>query len=515
MPLCGSEKLWPPRGSDSEAGSASSSVHSTSPPSQFSPLSTPPRSPTVRRRPLHPSLSAGHISVQSVRQRLAHLGRPPSPSPPAAPGPGWRALLCQLLLLGPTLWLSAWLWLFWRLPLALARWRGRRRRTVLISGGSTVQAVHLARNFHSAGARVVVCEVEGLFGLARFSAAVERFHRVPRPDAARPERYVQALCALAERERAALYVPVSAATPAHFDALAKPHLELLGCAVFCPSVREVALLDDALQALGLCAAAGLPTPAHHAVTSRDDLARLYASGAFRTGRHVLTSCRERLEVALPNQRGDLRLPHEPSAERPWVALHDAPGRHFLTCTTVKDAQVVANVTCRVEPGAGGLVPVEHAAVSAWLRTFFGKTRELRHVTGHVSFRFVEPAADVVLPLGVRVGVSMPCICYTSVHPRIVWRPCRHFSRQNSGPLVADAGRYWMHEAVLSTLRHPSVEAVSRLIGTVLDKREALFALWDPLPYLAYYHLQLPFRNVLALVQARNGLQYRTMAAPVH
>ncbi|KAJ4443878.1 hypothetical protein ANN_05665 [Periplaneta americana] len=480
MPLCGSEKLWPPRGSDSEAGSASSSVHSTSPPSQFSPLSTPPRSPTVRRRPLHPSLSAGHISVQSVRQRLAHLGRPRRPRRPPP-----RARLAR-----PAV------------PAAAA-------------GPHALAAVHLARNFHSAGARVVVCEVEGLFGLARFSAAVERFHRVPRPDAARPERYVQALCALAERERAALYVPVSAATPAHFDALAKPHLELLGCAVFCPSVREVALLDDALQALGLCAAAGLPTPAHHAVTSRDDLARLYASGAFRTGRHVLTSCRERLEVALPNQRGDLRLPHEPSAERPWVALHDAPGRHFLTCTTVKDAQVVANVTCRVEPGAGGLVPVEHAAVSAWLRTFFGKTRELRHVTGHVSFRFVEPAADVVLPLGVRVGVSMPCICYTSVHPRIVWRPCRHFSRQNSGPLVADAGRYWMHEAVLSTLRHPSVEAVSRLIGTVLDKREALFALWDPLPYLAYYHLQLPFRNVLALVQARNGLQYRTMAAPVH
>jgi hypothetical protein len=79
----------------------------------------------------------------------------------------------------------------------------------------------------------------------------------------------------------------------------------------------------------------------------------------------------------------------------------------------------------------------------------------------------------------------------------------------------------MHETVMNTLKHPSVEAVGRFIGTVLDKREALFVFWDPLPYCAYYHLQLPFKNVLAFVQehygqhGRNGFQYKTMAAPVH
>ena len=149
----------------------------------------------------------------------------------------------QILLAVPMFWISACVWIFWQfvqLPLTAVKLflsllltppseRLRKKRTVLISSGSTVQALHLARNFHSAGARVVVCEIDGLFALARFSTAVSKFYTVPKPTSDQLQNYVRAVCEIVDKEEAAYYVPVSATTAAYYDAVAKPHLELLGC----------------------------------------------------------------------------------------------------------------------------------------------------------------------------------------------------------------------------------------------------------------------------------------------
>ena len=598
MPICGSDKSNPQRGGDFMPGgdgycgngsvptdisstsgrsSGTNSIQSASPPSRQSPISTPtgsrspiPASPTIRKKGLQKVLSSNHISINSVRQRLNHVASSHSLSRPTSPLAcqqkeksvlerifGWYPVFIwkiiqhlfstiayltwsQIILLGPALWISASLWIFWKciqLPLSFIKWiltimstpaseRTRKKRTVLITGGSTIQALHLARNFYSAGARVVACEVEGLFGLARFSTAVNKFYTVPRPDSEHPQNYVKALCDIVESENVSYFIPVSSTSTAYYDAIAKPHLELHGCTCFCPNVKEVCILDDILEVIQQCQAAGIPTPVYHPVFSKDDVMRLYNSGMFRTGRYIMASvgswgCRDKFKFAMPAHRHEFKCAHEISEQRPWVIIQDLPGEQFLTCTTVKESQVLANVTCRVDKITGGLVPVENQDIFGWLVNFFSKIRPLRHVTGHISFRFVlGDAGKTIIPMGCRVGVTLPYICYTNVHPRIVWKPCKHFSRQNSGPLVADGGRYWMHEAVLNTLKNPSVESVSRFIGTVLDKREALFVYWDPLPYCAYYHLQLPFRNVLAFVQehyvqnGRNGL-CRTMAAPVH
>ena len=192
-----------------------------------------------------------------------------------------------------------------------------------------------------------------------------------------------------------------------------------------------------------------------------------------------------------------------------------------SCTTVKDSQVVANVTCRVETHQGGLVPVEHNEINLWLKQFFGKLKFFRPLSGHISFRFVvSSASGSIVPLGCKVGVTLPYICYTSVHPRIVWKPCRHFNAQNSGPLISSAGRYWMHQAVIDTIKHLSVQSVNNLIGTVLNKREALFVYWDPLPYFAYYHIQLPITNVLRFLRGNYGIHsgghgFKRVAATAH
>ncbi|XP_014470907.1 PREDICTED: uncharacterized protein LOC106742468 [Dinoponera quadriceps] len=421
----------------------------------------------------------------------------------------------------PALWASAWVYLFWvilQLSLAALKWfltvlhtpayeRSRNKRCVLISGGSTVQAVHLARNFYKAGARVVVCEHEGLFGLARFSTACSKFYTIPQPGARNVVEYIKALRDIVQREKVAYYIPVSAANTAYYDALAKPHLEIMGCECFVPDASEVTALDDPLELLRRCRLLALPNPQHFLLRSMQDLSELYEQNAFRTGRYVMLAAgpagmRDRAKVLLPPTAREFRnQQHEISESRPWVVIRDPGGDHFITCTTLKESRIVANVTCRVDE-ARGLIPEERPEVTRWLERFFARSFGGR-VNGHLSFRLaVSEQNGELVSIGCRVGVSLPYVCHTGVHPRLVWKPCRHFSRQNSGLLATPDRHPLLSDAVASVFKRSTGEMATHLLGTVLDKREALFVYWDPLPYCAYYHLQLPCRRIAAIIRAQ-------------
>lgn len=423
----------------------------------------------------------------------------------------------------PALWASAWVYLFWvilQLPLTALKWfltvlhtpayeRSRNKRCVLISGGSTVQAVHLTRNFYKAGARVVVCELEGLFGLARFSTACSKFYTVPQPGPKNVVEYIKALRDIVQREKVAYYIPVSATSTAYYDALAKPHLEIMGCECFVPEAGEVTALDDPLELLRRCRVLNLPTPQHFLLRSMEDLSALYEQNTFRNGRYVMLAAgpagmRDRAKILLPPTAREFRnQQHEISERRPWVVIRDSGGDHFITCTTLKESRIVANVTCRVDEDQGGLVPEERPEVTQWLERFFSRFCGGR-INGHVSFRLaVSDETDELVSVGCRVGVGLPYICHTGIHPRLVWKPCRHFSRQNSA-VLGTPDRHLLSDAATGTLKRPASETEPHLLGTLLDKKEALFVYWDPLPYCAYYHLQLPFRRFAGVIRTQHN-----------
>lgn len=414
----------------------------------------------------------------------------------------------------PSFWFSAFLWLFWKIisyPLALLKYilvvlhtpsheRRRKKRTILISSGSTLQALHLARNFYSAGARVVVFEFEGLFALARFSTAVNKFYTIPKSGQDNANDYINALMDIVEKEKPSLYIPVAATSPAFFDSLAKPHIELAGCQkVFCPGAQEVSILDDIGQVLRKCESRNIPVPPYRVLTSKDDLLRLYDSGFMTNFRNVLVATGmngiiDRQKLILPANKRDLKLPFEISEEKPYIVLRDMPGKHYVTCTTVKDSKVIANVTCRIQAETRNLLPESNPEIEKWLNEFFEKVRLMRSINGHMSFRFVKSeASGNLLTLGARVGVTISYLCYTGVQPRVVAKPCPHFERRNSGPMVQP--KHFLPETVAQTIKNPSVKSFEQLVGTVLNKREALFVFNDPLPYIAFYHFQLPLQKV--------------------
>ncbi|CAH2040816.1 unnamed protein product, partial [Iphiclides podalirius] len=385
--------------------------------------------------------------------------------------PAWK----QILVVLPTLWIAASLFIFWKCiqcPIGVLKMIGRalskdprKPRTVLISGGSSIQALHLARNFHSAGARVIAFEIEGQFALLKYSAAVNRFYTVPRPNPADPLAYARTVKEIVERESVVFYIPVSSTTPAYYDALAKPHLETIGCQCFVPSARDVVVLDDPLELIRVSRAAGLSTPQFWVVTSEDDVRAWYESGASKEGRHFIASggargARDRLRFVMPEEKTHFRLPREISSEKPWVIVREPKGEKIITCTTLKESRAVNNVTCRIDSSKRGLVPQKDEEADAWVQRFVSRLSPSRPMTGHVSFRLVREEnvangqGNRLVAIGARVGVSLPYLCQGQ--PR-----CGHSA------------------------------TVGKLLNTMLDTREALFTYWDPLPYCAYYQSRLP------------------------
>ncbi|XP_017465641.1 PREDICTED: uncharacterized protein LOC108358697 [Rhagoletis zephyria] len=439
-----------------------------------------------------------------------------------------------LSIAAPSFWLSALLWMFLkfiRIPIALVKWLlnvdslmdlstdgpQHHKRTVLISCGSTIQTLHLARNFYSSGSRVVVFEFEGLFGLARFSTAVDKFYIVPRPSSNNVDSYISALCQIVSKEKPSVYIPVCATSPAYYDALVKQHLELLGCASFIPGFNETRVLDDCLEFFKKCAAHNITLPPYSVLTSPDDLQQLYENNFISNFRNILMAAGfqgliERFKYLLPNNRMDFKFNHQISEKEKWIVIRDLPGEHYVTCTTVKDSRVVSNVTCRVEHETKNLMPIsppntnnptimsDEAQIDIWLKTFFAKVRFQRGINGHMSFRLIKcQGTSQFIPLGVRVGVSLPYICYNRSHAQVLCRTMKCIHRRQLSFTNLDEESSLA--ALTASFRWSSKERSTPT--TVLDKREALFAYWDPLPYCAYYHFQLPLKSVKMFLQRRH------------
>lgn len=351
----------------------------------------------------------------------------------------------------PTLWVSAWLWLFWKslvLPLNIVKCivlfvfvptskRRGNKRTILISGGSTVQTIHVARNYHSTGARIVVCEIEGNFGLARFSTAVSCYYTIPKPTGDQADEYIEALKRIIVEESVSYYIPVSEATAAYYDALAKPHIETLGCECICPDLRDVLLLDDTLELMRKIQSENLPVPSYHHLQSYADLKRAYDYGMVRKEPHTLISvgpagCKNRQKINVLSKK-HIRVPQPINEQNPWLLMQDYKGEKCVTCTTVRESQIIANVTCVVD-NFGGLVPIQNEQIELWLRQLFAGLKSNRKIVGHLSFFFTITENEII-PTGCEVGIRKPYLCYTSVQSRLVCKPCRHFSRHKSGPIV--------------------------------------------------------------------------------
>ncbi|MFY0408655.1 hypothetical protein [Solicola sp. PLA-1-18] len=373
-----------------------------------------------------------------------------------------------------------------------------RPRTVMVSGGKMTKALALARSFHAAGHRVVLVE-KATYRLTghRFSRAVDAFRTVPDP---RDPGYAEALLAVVRAEGVDVYVPVCSPVASVFDARAAEvlagHCEVLSC-----TPDEVALLDDKHRFAELAASLGLAVPDTHLVTSPEQVLDFDFTGRRRP--YVLKSIAydpvNRLDLTqlpLPTRaETEAFVAGKPiSPDNPWILQEFVAGREYCTHTTARDGEVQVYCCCDSSAFQVNYAMVDDPEIEQWVATLVKGLG----LSGQVSFDFMRADDD---------GVAYAIECNPRTHSAITMfydHPGLADAYLETGgprvlPTAASRPTYWLYHELWRALSRPST-ALERL-RVVLEGKDAVFALGDPLPFFVLHHVEIP---ALLLANLRRG-----------
>lgn len=360
-----------------------------------------------------------------------------------------------------------------------------RRRTVLVSGGKMTKALHLARAFHLAGHRVVLAEsAKYRWTGHRFSRAVSAFHCTP--EASDP-RYAQALADIIAAEGVDVFVPVSSPAASVPEAAVR---DLVGghCEILHGSAALIATLDDKRDFSRLATSIGLTVPESALITDPRDIERF----DFAPGRSYIL---KRLSYN-PVGRTDLTRLHRDTPEHnaafahsldispgdPWLLQEYVDGQEYCTHSTVRDGAVTVYGCCESSAVQLNYRFDDRPAIRAWVTRFAAALG----FTGQVSFDFIEARDGRVYAIECNPRTHSAITMFHD-HPEVAQAYLDGRATAIT-PLPGSTPTYWIYHELWRLLRGPDR---LRRLRVIAEGRDAIFAAWDPLPYLGVYHLQIP------------------------
>lgn len=364
-----------------------------------------------------------------------------------------------------------------------------RPRTVLVSGGKMTKALHLARAFHLAGHRVVLAEsAKYRWTGHRFSRAVSAFHCLP--DASDP-RYPQALADIIVAEGVDVFVPVSSPAASVPEArVAELVADLAGtrCEVLHGSAALIATLDDKRDFSRLATSIGLTVPESVLITDPRDIERF----DFAPGRSYIL---KRLSYN-PVGRTDLTRLHRDTPEHnaafahsldispadPWLLQEYVDGQEYCTHATVRDGAVTVYGCCESSAVQLNYRFVDRPAMRAWVTRFAAALG----LTGQVSFDFIEAGDGRVYAIECNPRTHSAITMFHD-HPELAHAYLEDRPTAIT-PLPGSTPTYWIYHELWRLVCGPDR---LRRLRVIAGGRDAIFAAWDPLPYLGVYHLQIP------------------------
>ena len=379
----------------------------------------------------------------------------------------------------------------------MARTADGQRKTVLISGGKMTKALQLARSFHSAGHRVVLVEsAKYRFTGHRFSRAVHAFHCVPEPTA---PGYAEALRDIAVLESVDVFVPVSSPAGSLPDARAGELMRDF-CDVVHVDAATVRMLDDKTEFSLTAGSLGLRVPDFHRITDPQQVVdfdfppgRSYILKRIAynpVGRMDLT----RLSAETPERNADFARSLPISVDDPWILQEFVEGQEYCTHGTVRNGRLQVYGCCESSAFQINYAEVDKPEIRSWVEQFAAAL----DITGQASFDFIE-AAD---------GHAYAIECNPRTHSAITMfydHPEVAAAYLDEGhpvitPRVGARPTYWIYHEIWRLLTQPHRAA---RLSTILRGKDAIFASWDPLPYLLVHHLQIP-SLLVANLRARRG-----------
>ena len=355
----------------------------------------------------------------------------------------------------------------------------RFSRTVLITGGKMTKALQLARSFHRAGHRVILTETAKYrFTGHRFSRAVDAFYCVPEP--ADPD-YDDALYEIVRYEAVDNVIPVSSPVASIYDARARYTLDSI-CEVMHATEDVVRMLDDKAEFSKVAvrlwtSGSGLGADQRSAADSELRLPRgsQLRAEADRvqprrpTGLH--RGCRDERRSAMRHWRTGCRY------RRTTLGYSRNSLRAVSTAPTAPaiSGRLQVYVLLRVLGIPTQLRDGRQAGDRAWVEQFVGALG----VTGQFSFDFIEADDGKVYAIECNPRTHSAITMFHD-HPELAaayledGHP-RHHAARRGPPDLLDLPR-------IVAAADPPRPAARDCDGIVRGK-DAIFAWWDPLPYL--------------------------------
>jgi predicted ATP-grasp superfamily ATP-dependent carboligase len=358
-------------------------------------------------------------------------------------------------------------------------------RTVLISGGKMTKALQLARSFHAAGHRVILVEsAKYRWTGHRFSRAVDRFYVVPE---CTDPRYARALLDIARREKVDVYVPVSSPAASVPDAEARALLDEV-CEVVHADRTAVRLVDDKVEFSAVARSFGLRVPDSHRIIDPSQIdefdfppGREYILKRLAynpVGRMDLT----RLSADNRSRNVEFARSLGISAQDPWILQEFVEGDEYCTHGTVRGGHLQVYGCCESSAFQINYAHVDKPEILEWVERFVGGLG----VTGQLSFDFIEADDGHVYAIECNPRTHSAITMFYD-HPDVADAYLRD-GHPMITPATSSRPTYWLYHEVWRLLTQPNRRT---RLATILRGTDAIFTRWDPLPFFAVHHIQMP------------------------
>lgn len=388
-------------------------------------------------------------------------------------------------------------------------------KVAIVTGGKMTKAFVVIKQLKAQGCRVVLCETSKYWMVAsRFSRCVDRFVTVPVPEKA-PEAHLKAMAALAEEEKADVFVPVTSPLHSAYEARLSSVLPER-CFSWSLSSEEVDALDDKVVFCQAADALGLPTPVSHRMCSHADVwafndrlrEQAQANPTAKFPRYILKN----LQYDSMHRLDLFTLPCTPDAleeyisdilideSNPWVVQTFVVGDEFSTCAVVKDGRLLAftdNAACL---SCFNYLPARNSKLREWVEVFCAA----RRLSGILCIDFIIDAEGTpyAIECNPRFSSNITSFYDNPAFGAVLVDPDAFSSTVQ--PLPSAVETYWLFSEVWAAMTKPGLPLSQRAAGVIdslLHKKDAYFDPTDPMPFLAHFFVHIP---TLLLRNLRNG-----------
>jgi predicted ATP-grasp superfamily ATP-dependent carboligase len=381
-------------------------------------------------------------------------------------------------------------------------------KTILIAGARMTKTLQLARSFHAAGHRAIIIDTEKFWHSGnRFSNAVAGFYTVPDP-AKDWEGYAQALRKIAKQEKVDLFIPVAIFAVIYPEGVTQHPLEGY-CEVFHFDADTTRMLDDKFAFAEKARSLGLSVPKSFKITAPEQVLNF----DFSQEKHpyILKSIPydavhrldlTKLPCATPEETANFVNQLPISEEKPWILQEFIRGQEYCTHSTVRNGRSTLYCCCPSSAFQVNYEQVDRPEISNWITHFLADLKGI----GQASFDIIQAEDGTVYPIecnprthtAITLFYNHPGVADAYLNPESLPEPLL--------PLPSSKPTYWLYHELWRLTEVRSLKQFKAWFSKLIQGTDALFRVYDPLPFLMVHHWQIPLLLFNNLRQLRGWIR---------